>query len=62
VYGARMRGNQRMTAELTLKDGAIVWDQNGRSRDDWDKLGAEYGPQGDGKWDGTLSGGVRSRK
>ena len=44
-----------------MRDGRVVWDLNGITREDWDKLG-KYGPQGDGRWDGTLSSAVRSRK
>jgi dihydroorotase len=61
VYGARLRGNKRLTAELTLRDGRVVWDRNGLTREDWDKLG-NYASQGNPAWDGTLGGGsVRSR-
>ncbi len=37
VAGARLRGNKRFAAELTLKDGRVMWDRNGLSREDWDK-------------------------
>ena len=37
VSGARLRGNKRFAAELTLKDGRVMWDRNGLSREDWDK-------------------------
>ena len=37
VDGARLRGNKRFSAELTLKDGKVMWDRNGLSRQDWDK-------------------------
>ena len=37
VEGARLRGNKRFSAELTLKDGKVMWDRNGLSREDWDK-------------------------
>lgn len=61
-YGARMRGNQRLVSELTVRDGLVVWDQNGISRDDWSKLGPKYKAQGDNVWDGTINATVRSRK
>ena len=61
-YGARMQGNQRLVSELTVRDGLVVWDQNGISRDDWSKLGPKYKPQGDNRWDGTINATVRSRK
>ena len=44
VYGARMKGTQKLECELTLRDGQVVWDLNGITRTDWDKLG-QYGPQ-----------------
>jgi len=60
-YGARMKGSQRLAAELTIHDGLVVWDLNGISREDWDKLG-NYKAQGDPRWDATLGGEVRRRK
>ena len=39
VHGARLRGNKRFSAELTLKDGKVMWDRNGLASQDWDKLG-----------------------
>lgn len=33
--GWRMDGNQKLECELTVKDGEVVWDLNGISRDDW---------------------------
>ncbi len=38
VQRARLRGNKRFTAELTLKDGRVMWDKNGLSSEDWDKV------------------------
>ena len=61
-YGGRLKGNQKLVAELTLRDGRIVYDLNAVSREDWDKLPAGYGPQGDPKWDGTISGGARAQR
>ncbi|HET9320039.1 MAG TPA: amidohydrolase/deacetylase family metallohydrolase [Bryobacteraceae bacterium] len=62
VNGARMRGNQKLICELTVRDGKVVWDLNGITREDWDKLGPRYGAQGDVKWDGTIGHTVRARK
>jgi dihydroorotase len=62
VYGGRLKGSQRLVAELTVRNGLVVWDQNGISRDDWGKLGPKYKPQGDNRWDGTLNETVRKRK
>jgi dihydroorotase len=62
VYGARKKGTQKLLAEMTVHDGLVVWDLNGISRQDWDKLPANYVSQGDRRWDGTLSSTVRARK
>lgn len=53
VYGAKLKGNKRLSGELTLRDGLVVWDRNGITRTDWDSLG-NYGPQDGTGWDGTL--------
>ena len=33
--GYRMDGRQKLECELTLREGQVVWDLNGRSRPDW---------------------------
>jgi dihydroorotase len=62
VYGARMRGSQKLVCELTIREGKVVYDLNGITREDWDKLGAKYKAQGEASWDGTLGHSVRMRK
>jgi dihydroorotase len=61
TFGARMKGSRKLVPELTIRDGLVVWDLNGITRDDWKKLG-KYGAQGLREWDGTLSDTVRNRK
>src|ERR1039457_2872216 len=61
TYGARMKGTRKLTCELTVRNGRVVYDLNGITREDWEGLG-EYVAQGDAKWDGTLGGEVRKRK
>jgi dihydroorotase len=51
MYGARMRGTQKLTCELTLRDGKVVYDLNGITRLDWDKLPPDYNRTGDARWD-----------
>jgi dihydroorotase len=36
--GARMQGTQKLVCELTLRDGNVVYDLNGLTRPDWDKV------------------------
>ena len=62
VNGARNRGGEKLVGELTVRDGKVVWDLNGITREDWDKLDRGYTSQGDPKWDGTIGGAVRGRK
>ncbi len=61
VFGARLPGHQRLVCELTIRNGLVVYDLNGISRTDWDKLGP-YKVQGEATWDGTISTGLRTEK
>lgn len=36
VRNARFTGNQKLVCEMTLRDGKIVWDLNGRAGEDWE--------------------------
>ena len=51
MYGARLKGNQKIIAELTLKDGKVVYDLNGITRPDWTTLPKDYKQSGDARWD-----------
>jgi len=51
MYGARLRGTQKLTCELTLRAGKVVYDLNGITRPDWDKLPRDYRQTGDTRWD-----------
>jgi dihydroorotase len=55
-WGARMDGVQRLTGELTVASGRIVYDLNGLTRERWDRLG-KYQPQGEPSWDGSRGAG-----
>lgn len=35
--GKRLKGTRMFVAELTVRDGKVVWDLNGLAADDWDK-------------------------
>ncbi len=52
MYGARLPGTRKLTCELTLRDGKVVYDLNGLSKTDWDKLPKDYRSQADPRWDG----------
>jgi dihydroorotase len=51
--GARLKSAQRLACELTLRDGKVVYDLNGLTREDWDTLPADYRYTGNPRWDGT---------
>jgi dihydroorotase len=51
MNGARLGGTQKLTCELTLRDGKVVYDLNGMTRPEWDKLPQDYGRTGDARWD-----------
>jgi len=51
MHGARLRGTQKLTCELTLREGKVVYDLNGITRPDWDKLPRDYKQTGDTRWD-----------
>jgi dihydroorotase len=49
--GGRLEGRQQLACELTVKNGLVVWDLNGITREDWQKRSV-YTPHPE--WDGTL--------
>ena len=51
MYGARLRGSRKFECEMTVKGGKIVYDLNGLSRPEWDKLPQNYTAVGDSRWD-----------
>jgi dihydroorotase len=53
TYGARMVGDEKLICELTVRDGRVVWDLNGITREDWTRLG-HYHLQGSAVWDRTI--------
>jgi dihydroorotase len=50
-FGARKAGSQLLTCELTVRDGKVVYDLNGITRPEWDKLPRGYKQTGDARWD-----------
>jgi len=43
VGGGKLEGEERLFCELTIKDGQVVWDWNGRTGVDYRELGDAYG-------------------
>src|SRR6267143_3643324 len=48
--GGRLEGRRKLECELTVRNGVVVWDLNGISREDWKAAGPFKPPPG---WDGT---------
>jgi dihydroorotase len=44
-HGARIRADQRLVCELTVRDGKVAYDLNGISKPEWTTLPADYGAQ-----------------
>ena len=42
-FGGKVEGTERLNCEMTLKDGKIVWDWNGRGARDYRQLDEKYG-------------------
>jgi dihydroorotase len=61
-FGARLRGSRRLTCEMTLRDGKIVYDLNGLARPDWTTLSKDYWDTFDPRWDATVDFGRRPLK
>jgi dihydroorotase len=59
MYGARLRGTQKLTCELTLRDGKVVYDLDGMTRPDWNTLPKDYRQTGDSRWDAITPAPVR---
>jgi dihydroorotase len=59
MYGARLSGDRRLTCELTLRDGRVVYDLNGITRPDWKTLPPNYKQTGDSRWDAISPAPVR---
>jgi dihydroorotase len=55
AYGGRLKSETRLTCEMTLLGGKIVYEQNGLSHPDWTTLPKGYRASGDARWDGNRS-------
>jgi dihydroorotase len=53
MFGARLNGTQKLTCEMTLRDGRVVYELNGLSRPSWDALPKRYRGTGNPRWDGN---------
>jgi len=49
--GANLRGKEKLSCELTVRAGKVVYDLNGITRPDWKTLPKDYLQTGDSRWD-----------
>jgi dihydroorotase len=49
--GASLRGHEKLSCELTVRAGKVVYDLNGITRPDWKTLPKDYVQVGDARWD-----------
>jgi dihydroorotase len=49
--GGRLDGDRKLICELTVRDGKVVYDLNGMTREPWETLKPGV-PAGDPRWDG----------
>ena len=59
MYGARLKSDKKLSCELTIRDGKVVWDLNGITRPDWNTLPRDYRQSGDARWDAITPAPVR---
>jgi len=59
MYGARLNGSRKLTCELTLREGKVVYDLNGITRPEWTTLPRDYRQTGDARWDAVTPAPVR---
>jgi dihydroorotase len=59
MFGARMPGTQKLTCEMTLRDGRIAYELNGLARPNWDALPKGYRATGDVRWEWNRDLGLR---
>jgi dihydroorotase len=60
MFGARMPGTQKLTCEMTLRDGRIAYELNGLARPKWDSLPKGYRATGDVRWEWNRDLGLRA--
>jgi dihydroorotase len=59
MFGARMPGTQKLTCEMTLRDGRIAYELNGLARPKWDSLPKGYRATGNVRWEWNRDLGLR---
>jgi dihydroorotase len=51
MFGARLPGTEKLTCEMTLRDGRIAYELNGLARPKWDSLPKGYRATGNVRWE-----------
>jgi dihydroorotase len=51
-FGGRLLADKKLVCAMTLRDGKVLYDQDGLARPDWETLPKGYRGTGDPRWDG----------
>lgn len=51
MVNTKLKGTQKLICELTIRDGKVVYDLNGITREVWDSPGAQQGRNQSYRWD-----------
>ena len=54
VGGGKLTGTRRLACEMTVRDGRVVYDLNGLTRTEWNRLDKNYGGPPDRSWDWVI--------
>jgi dihydroorotase len=58
MFGARLAGKEKLTCEMTLRDGRIAYELNGLARPNWDALPKGYRFTGNARWEWSRDNGL----
>ncbi|MBK9171091.1 MAG: amidohydrolase/deacetylase family metallohydrolase [Bryobacterales bacterium] len=54
VSGGKLTGTRRLACEMTIRDGHVVYDLNGLTRTEWDRLEKDYRADPASGWDWVI--------
>ncbi len=61
INGGKLTGTDRLSCDMTLRDGQVMYDLNGLTRTEWTTLPKDY-PKQTGEWDAVIQPPARKGK
>ncbi|MFN0168586.1 MAG: amidohydrolase/deacetylase family metallohydrolase [Bryobacteraceae bacterium] len=61
INGGKLTGTERLSCDMTLREGQVMYDLNGLTRAEWTTLPKDY-PKQVGEWDAVIQAPVRKGK